>query len=97
MVFSLAKGFSTVFRRSSGGVGRLLVGSGEQPLQDCKFWGMGSITGSSIVVNRAAGTVVWSLYVRTIVLVVGTRLPGSMGHQAAVGSRGTTNVKFIAL
>jgi hypothetical protein len=68
----IAKGFSTVFRRSSGGVESLFVGSGEQPLQDCKFLGMGSVTGSSIVENRAAGTVVWSLYVSTIVLVVGT-------------------------
>jgi hypothetical protein len=48
------------------------VGSGEQPLQDCKFLGVGSIAGSSIVVNRAAGSVVWSLYVSTIGVVVGT-------------------------
>ena len=68
----IAKGFSIVFRRSSGGVESLFVGSGEQPLQDCKFLGMGSITGSFIVKNRAAGTDVWSLYVSTIVLVVGT-------------------------
>ena len=72
VVFFLAKGFSTVFRRSSGWVGSLFVGSGEQPLQDWKFLGVGSITGSSIFENRAAGTVVWSLYVSTIGVVVGT-------------------------
>jgi hypothetical protein len=59
-------------RRGGDGVGRLFVGSGEQPLQDCKFLGVGSITGSSTVENRAAGTVVWSLYVSTIGVVVGT-------------------------
>jgi hypothetical protein len=61
-----------VFRRSSGGVESMFVGSCELPLQDCKFLGVGSITGSSIVENRAAGTVVWSLYVSTIGVVVGT-------------------------
>ena len=58
VVFFLAKGFSTVFRRSSGGVESMFVGSGEQPLQDCKFLGVGSVVGRSTVVNRAAGTVV---------------------------------------
>ena len=72
VVFFKARGKSTVLRRGGDGVGRLYVGSGEQPLQDCKFLGVGSITGSSTVVNRAAGTVVWSLYVSTIGMVVGT-------------------------
>jgi hypothetical protein len=70
--FFKAEGKSTVFRRGGDGGERLFVGSGEQPLQDCKFLGRGSITGSSTVVNRAPGTVVWSLYVSTIGVVVGT-------------------------
>ena len=58
VVFFKARGKSTVLRRGGGGGERLYVGSGEQPLQNCKFLGMGSIAGSSTVVNRAAGTVV---------------------------------------
>jgi hypothetical protein len=96
-VFFLAIGFSTVFRRSSDGVESLFVGSFELPLQDCKFWGLGSLTGCSIVVNRAAGAVVRSLYVSTIGVVVGTGLPGRKCHQAEVGSNGTTNEKLIVL
>ena len=72
VVFFKARGKSTVLRRGGDGGERLYVGSGEQPLQDCKFLGRGSITGSATVVNRAAGTVVWSLYVSTIGMVVGT-------------------------
>ena len=72
VVFFKAEGKSTVFKRGGDGGERLLVGSGEQPLQDCKFLGVGSITGSSIVENRAVGMVVWSLYVSTIGVVVGT-------------------------
>ncbi len=72
VVFFKARGKSTVLRRGGDGGERLFVGSGEQPLQDCKFLGRGSITGSSTDVNRAAGTVVWSLYVSTIGMVVGT-------------------------
>ena len=72
VVFFKARGKSTVLRRGGDGGGRLFVGSGEQPLQDCKFLGRGSETGSSTVVNRAPGTVVWSLYVSTIGMVVGT-------------------------
>ena len=56
--FFSAKGESTVFRQCCDGGERLFVGSGEQPLQDCKFLGVGSVIGRSIVVNRAAGTVV---------------------------------------
>jgi hypothetical protein len=41
-------------------------------VRDCKFSGLGSITGCSIVVNRAAGMVVWSLYVSAIGVDVGT-------------------------
>jgi hypothetical protein len=55
---SSAKGESTVFRRGCDRGVRLFVGSGEQPLQDCKFLGLGSVICRSIVVNRAAGTVV---------------------------------------
>ena len=69
--FFKAEGKSTVFRRGGDGGERLFVGSGEQPLQDCKFLGVGSITGIFIVENRAAGTVVWSLYLSTIGVVVG--------------------------
>ena len=58
VVFFKADGKSTVFRRGGDGGERLFVGSGEQPLQDCKFLGVGSVTGRSTVVNRAAGTVV---------------------------------------
>ena len=56
--FFSAEGESTVFRRGCDGGERLFVGSVEQPLQDCKFLGLGSVIGRSIVVNRAAGTVV---------------------------------------
>jgi hypothetical protein len=56
--FVSATGFSTVFRRSGEEV--------EGLVQDGKFSGVGSITRSSTVVNRAAGTVVLSLYVSTI-------------------------------
>jgi hypothetical protein len=56
--FCIARGFSTVFRRSGGGVVGLV--------QDCKFLGVGSISGCSTVENRAAGMVFWSLYVSTI-------------------------------
>ena len=70
--FFSAEGESTVFRRGCDRGERLFVGSGEQPLQDCKFLGRGSITGSSTVVNRAPGTVVWSLHGSTIGVVVGT-------------------------
>jgi hypothetical protein len=66
-VFFFARGFSTVFRRSGDGV--------EGWVQGCKiaiFSGVGSISGCSIVVNRAAGTVVWSLYVSAIGVDVGT-------------------------
>ena len=58
VVFFKARGKSTVLRRGGDGVERLFVGSGEQPLQDCKFLGVGSIIDRSTVVNRAAGTVV---------------------------------------
>jgi hypothetical protein len=56
--FFSARGFSTVFRGSGEGV--------EGLVQDCKFSGVGSITGCSTVLNRGAGMVVWSLYVSTI-------------------------------
>ncbi len=56
--FFRAEGKRTVFRRGCGGGERLFVGSGEQPLQDCKFLGLGSAIGRSTVVNRAAGTVI---------------------------------------
>ena len=58
VVFFKAEGKSTVFRRGGDGVERLFVGSGEQPLQDCKVLGVGSVIVRSTVVNRAAGTVV---------------------------------------
>ncbi len=58
VVFFKAEGKSTVLRRGGDGGERLFVGSGEQPLQDCKFLGVGSVIGRSTVVNRAAGTVV---------------------------------------
>ena len=56
--FFKARGKNTVLRRGGYGGERLFVGSGEQPLQDCKFLGMGSVIGRFTVVNRAAGTVV---------------------------------------
>ena len=56
--FFKAEGKSTVFRRGGDGGERLFVGSGEQPLQDCKFLGVGSVICRSTVVNKAAGTVV---------------------------------------
>jgi hypothetical protein len=39
--FLNAEGESTVFRRCCDGGERLFVGSGEQPLQDCKFLWVG--------------------------------------------------------
>jgi hypothetical protein len=39
--FFSAEGESTVFRRCCDGGERLFVGSGEQPLQDCKFLWVG--------------------------------------------------------
>ena len=56
--FFKAEGKSTVFRRGGDGGEGFFVGSGEQPLQDCKFLGVGSVIDRSTVVNRAAGTVV---------------------------------------
>ena len=52
-----ARGNRTVLRRGCGG--------GAGIVQDCKSFGVGSVTDKSIVENRAAGTVVWSLYVMT--------------------------------
>ena len=63
-VFFLARGFSTVFEQSGDG--------SECLVKDCKFLGVGSIAGCSIVVIIAAGMVVWSLYVSTIGVDVGT-------------------------
>ncbi len=57
VVFFGARGNRTVFRRGCGG--------GAGIVQDCKSFGVGSVTDKSIVENRAAGTVVWSLYVMT--------------------------------
>jgi hypothetical protein len=58
VVFVDARGNRSVLRRGCGGGGAGIV-------QDCKSFGMGSVTDKSIVENRAAGTVVWSLYVMT--------------------------------